>query len=193
MFRSDYTPKSMRPDKDKAAEPTSDHLASFRLFEKGEELFHEGERGGEAYLIKSGRVRITQEKDGTTQDLGIREPNAIIGEISIISDMGRMGTATAEEETVCIALSRAVFRRMLEDLDLETRVVIEFLADYIRSADEGEPADHELARRHHRILEYIVDNPETDSKIARLEPFFALLCRSLIERAGEHAKLTEGG
>ena len=184
VFKDGYTPKAMAPDKLKTApDPESDHLADFRLFEKGEVLFKEGDRGAEAYVIKSGCVRISVVKDNVREDHGIREAPSIIGEMAIVSDMPRMATATAEEETVCIALSRAVMRRLLESVDLETRAIVEFLINHIRDADEGEPPDDEPARRNVRILKHLLESPETEARFKTLDPFFALLCRNLLERA----------
>ena len=184
VFKDDYTPKTMTPDKKKTAlDPESDHLTSFRLFERGEVLFKEGDRGAEAYVIKSGCVQISVVKDNIWEDRGFREAPSIIGEMAIISDMPRMATAIAEEETVCIALSRAVMRKLLESVDLETRAIVEFLIDHIRDADRGEPPDDEPARRNVRILKHLLDSPETKARFETLDPFFALLCQNLVERA----------
>ena len=184
VFKDDYTPKAMAPDKEKTApDSESGHLTGFRLFEKGEVLFNEGDRGAEAYVIKSGSVRISVTKDNVWEDRGIREAPSIIGEMAIVSDMPRMATATAEEETVCITLSRAVMRRLLESVDLETRTIIEFLINHIRDADGGEPPDDEPARRNVLILRHLLESPETGARFETLDPFFALFCRNLVERA----------
>ena len=184
VFKDDYRPKSMTPDKEKtASDPESDQLTGFRLFEKGEVLFKEGDRGAEAYVIKSGRVRISVIKDNVWEDHGIREAPSIIGEMAIVSDMPRMATATAEEETVCITLARVVMRRLLESADLETRTIVEFLINHIRDADGEEPPDDEQARRNVGILRYLLESPETEARFKTLDPFFALLCRNLVERA----------
>jgi len=157
-----------------------DHLARFRLFEAGEILFEEGGRGGEAYIIKSGKVRISH---ASARELGVTGPGQIIGEMAVISDMERIATATAVEETVCVALSRQAMRRMMESVDLEMRTIIEFLVDYIRDSIEGHELDHEEARRNRRILEILMENPDTQTKLALQEPFFRMLCNSLLARA----------
>lgn len=157
-----------------------DHLARFRLFEKGETIFKEGARGSEAFVIKSGKVSITQSPD---RELGTIGTGQIIGEMAVISDMERIATATALEETVCVALSRRAMKRMMESVDLEMRTIIEFLVDYIRAVTEGEDIDHDEARRNHRILEILLESPDTQTKVALQEPFFQLLCTSLLERA----------
>ncbi len=187
MFKQDYTPKtatatigSSGPDID------TDNLTGFRLFEKGETLFIEGKRGAEAYVIKSGSVRISVIKNNVWESIGIRGADTIVGEMAIIADMPRMATATAEEETICITLSRWVLRQLLEKADLETRTIIEFLVNYIReSAERGDAAapDPDQVRRNLRILDHLLRTPEMVTKLEKLDPFFALLCRNLLERA----------
>ena len=160
--------------------PKLDHLARFRLYEPGETIFEEGGRGNEAYIIKSGKVRIAQ---SSARELGTVGPGQIIGEMAVISDMDRIGTATAVEETVCVALSRQAMRYMMNSVDMEMRTIIEFLVDYIRDKTEGLDVDHDEARRNQRILEILMDSPETQNKFAAQEPFFQMLCTSLLARA----------
>jgi len=160
--------------------PALDHLARFRLFEPGEVIFEEGDRGGEAYIIKSGKVEISQ---APTRNLGTIGAGQIIGEMAVISDMERIATATAVEETVCVALSRLAMRRMMDSVDLEMRTIIEFLVDHIRDTAEGLAVDKDEARRNHRILEILMDSADTQNKLAMQEPFFRMLCNSLLERA----------
>lgn len=169
-------------NKAKSREDTTqpDHLARFRLFEAGEVIFREGERGSEAYVIKSGKVSIAQ---SPKRELGAIGPGQIIGEMAVISDMERIATATATEETVCVALSRLAMRRMMDSVDLEMRTIIEFLVDYIRDKTEGIDVDVEKARRNQRILEILMTSPDTQTKLALQEPFFRMLCNSLVERA----------
>ena len=158
------------------------HLARFHLFNVGETLFKEGSRGGEAFIIKSGKVRVTNQEAGT---LGVLGSGEMVGEMAIISDTGRVATAIAEEETLCVALSRKAMQHMLNSVDIETRTIIEFLVDYIAERLEGATTaeDDAAARRTHRILELLLENPDTQTKLALQEPFFRLLCNGLLKRA----------
>jgi len=177
VTKDESTPKRKVPDSG------SDLLTGLRLFKKGEVLFNEGDRGAEAYVIKSGRIKISVLKNNVWEDRGIREAPSIIGEMAIVSDMPRMATATAEEETICITLSRAVMRWLLESLDLETRAIVEFLINHIRDADGDEPPDDELARRNVLILKHLLESPETEARFKALDPVIGLLCRNLADRA----------
>ena len=171
-------PRSEAPDKSPL-----DHLCRFVLFDKGDTLFEEGGRGNEAYIIKSGSVKISQ---GGTTDLGTFGPGEIIGELAVISDMGRIATATALDETVCVALSRQAMQHMMDSVDMEMRTIIEFLVDYIRDVTEGNFVDESEADRNSRILQVLIDSPDTTNKLALQEPFFQLLCKTLLDRAGRN-------
>jgi len=189
MFKErDDTGITAPPKTAKVVQETDDpelllsHLARYHLFQAGETLFKEGDRGAEAFIIKSGKVHVVNQKTGVLGDLG---PGQMVGEMAIISDNSRVATATAKEETLCIALSRKAMKRMLGSIDMETHAIIEFLVDYIDTQLEGNVTDEEQeeARRSHRILEILLENPDTKTKLALQEPFFKLLCNSLLDRA----------
>lgn len=165
-----------------------DHIATFRHFGRDEVLFEQGHRGGEAYIVMSGLVRISREDDGVTQEIDQCGPNNVIGEMAIISDMSRMATATALEDTVCIALSRSSMRRILATIDIEIRTTIEFLIDYIRGTVNGEAVDEDTMRRQDQILKYIVGDAGTKERLKSMEPMLVLLCSCLIHRAEERLK-----
>lgn len=158
------------------------HLVRFHLFKAGETLFEEGGRGREAFIIKSGKVRVETKAHGILGELG---PGQMLGEMAIICDQDRVATATAEGETMCVALSRRAMIHMLDTVDMETRAIIEFLVDFITYKVEGTetPEDISDARNKQRILEILIETPDTKTKLALQEPFFRLLCNSLFERA----------
>lgn len=189
MPMNDHEAKSARTEtKVTAPEDQLDNIASFRYFGRDEVLFQEGQRGGEAYIIMSGQVRMSHEKNGVALEFDRSGPKSLIGEMAIISDMPRMATATADEETVCIALSRSSMRRILAITDVEVRTTIEFLINYIRDVDDGEAGDNDTIRRKHHILKYILGDSDTEEKFGNLEPVLTLLCRCLIQRAEERLK-----
>jgi len=158
------------------------NLVRFHLFEKGDTLFEEGKRGSEAFVIKSGKVRVENKASGVLGTLG---PGEMLGEMAIISDMDRVATATAEQETMCVALSRRAMQHMMDTVDMETRAIIEFLVDYIAYELDGDITDEDRieADQKKRILKILIESPDTKTKLALQEPFFRLLCNSLFERA----------
>ena len=78
-----------------------------RKIYKGDILVREGDIGNEAYIIKSGRVRVA----GTDISRGEGE---VVGEMALLSRDGRRtATLICEEDAELLVLSRDLFREML--------------------------------------------------------------------------------
>ena len=185
MNRDDYDHALARAATHTAAHPDVGvgELTHYRLFDAGEVLFEEGQRGAEAYVIKTGEVRITKSIDGTEQDVGVLCTGSIVGEMAVISDMPRIATATASEETLCVALSRQAVQIMMSSVDLDTLTLITFLIHQAQAKLDGDRVDEDELKRNERILSILLKTPEQMEKLDKLEPFFVLLCHSLLERA----------
>ena len=81
----------------------------------GRKLFREGQSADCGYIIVSGNITLFQETE--TQRVKIRTvgPGAMLGEMALIAQTSRLTGAVAEEETEVIRISRAIFRRILEE------------------------------------------------------------------------------
>ncbi|MEO5337724.1 MAG: cyclic nucleotide-binding domain-containing protein [Magnetospirillum sp. WYHS-4] len=99
-----------------------------RFFPVGATLFRQGDVGGEAYLVVTGRVEVYVTKDGRSVTLGTVERGGIIGEMSLIDDQPRMASARAVSDLEVSVLPRDLFRRRLDRL-AETDPVIRRLID----------------------------------------------------------------
>src|SRR4051812_45706931 len=67
-----------------------------RTLEPGDILTHEGEQGGSLYVLESGRLVV--ERQGV-KIAEIKEPGAIIGEMSVL--LGNESSATVRAERQC--------------------------------------------------------------------------------------------
>ncbi len=99
----------------------------------GATVFAEGDGGDCAYVIESGRVLISIERDGEQIDLALLGPNEMFGEMSIISEGGRSATATALDDCQLLRIGQEQFTRRLDDLDPVLRMVIELMLSRLRS------------------------------------------------------------
>jgi CRP/FNR family transcriptional regulator, cyclic AMP receptor protein len=106
------------------------------VFEKGEVIFSEGERGSTAFLIKSGRVEISRCIDGEQVVLGMLDGNAVFGEMALIEDKPRMATARATEQATCLVIPRLAFKEKLDNLDPFVRGLLRLLSSNLRSVTE---------------------------------------------------------
>ncbi len=168
----------------------ANELLEYRVFMDGEHLFDEGSRGGEAYVIQDGKVRILRFLEDSDDQIGVRGPRDIVGEMAIISDMPRMATAVSVGETYCRVISRQLFRQLVDNADVETQSLIHFLVNFLRHVEPDPDQDEDAGERAARtkrimVARHLVDSEETKSQLERLEPFFSNLCRLLCHRVRE--------
>lgn len=105
-------------------------------FEPGAVLTREGQRGGLAYVVVSGRCAV--ERGGrTVARLG---PGDIVGELSLLDRGPRTATVRAEEPVEVLALAQQDFQALLRRSPTVRRAVLGALAGRLRLVDR------ELAR-----------------------------------------------
>ena len=98
------------------------------VFESGETVIRQGERGEDAFVIVSGFARVV--RDG--RDVARLGAGQFFGEVAMLDGRPRTADVVAETRLRCIALSRETVKRALRDEpDLAWRV-LEVLAGRIR-------------------------------------------------------------
>jgi predicted signal transduction protein with EAL and GGDEF domain len=90
----------------------------------GETLFREGDAPTSAFLIESGRLRITAMVRGQQALLGDVDAGALVGEVAVLDDSPRTATATALEPTVLTAIDRNQFVERLAAADPVMRALL---------------------------------------------------------------------
>ena len=89
-----------------------------KTFDTGARLFKEGDAGDVAYLIKSGKVKITKTGgDGQQKVVGLVGAGGIVGEMALIDDQTRVATVEAMEETTVLVISQDALKSRLEKAD----------------------------------------------------------------------------
>lgn len=77
----------------------------------GEVLFRQGDRGDAMYMLAAGQMNIqVQVPDGEERMLCTLEPNAIMGEVSLLLDEPRIATLVARTEAELWRISRDDFK-----------------------------------------------------------------------------------
>jgi len=86
--------------------------AESRYVHKGEVLFVAGETADGGYIIQEGSFRL----EGASKQAGelIAGPGTLLGELALIREIRRPATATANEPSTVIRISRSLFLKMLE-------------------------------------------------------------------------------
>jgi len=81
----------------------------------GRELFREGQSADCGYIVVSGKITLFHDADDGRITIRSVSPGAMLGEMALIAQTTRLTGALAEEETEVIRISRAIFRRILEE------------------------------------------------------------------------------
>ncbi|MEA2979285.1 MAG: hypothetical protein QOF09_1108 [Alphaproteobacteria bacterium] len=86
--------------------------AESRYVHKGEVLFIAGEAADSGFVIQEGSFRLESPSKSVGQL--IAGPGTLLGELALISEIKRPATATANEPSTVIRISRSLFVKMLE-------------------------------------------------------------------------------
>jgi len=90
----------------------------------GEVLFREGDEPTTAFLIESGSLRITAERDGAPMLLGDLGAGALVGEMAVLDDSPRSATVTALAPCVLTPIDRTQFAERLDAADPVVRALL---------------------------------------------------------------------
>jgi CRP-like cAMP-binding protein len=86
--------------------------AESRYVPRGEVLFVEGETADCGYIIQEGSVHLTSSSRAVGHVTA--GPGTLLGEVALIAETKRPATATANESSTVIRISRSLFLKMLE-------------------------------------------------------------------------------
>lgn len=115
-------------------------LLNRRVFYPGDVIFNEGDRGSQAYVLQSGRVRIEKRlSPQKSVTLGYVEAGGIFGEMALIDNSPRMASAVADQAAVCITISEDALRTKMSKSDPAIRMIIQMLIRLLRRTADDIP------------------------------------------------------
>ncbi len=94
---------------------------------RGEQLFAEGDPGGEAFVITGGEIEIIKKSVGRDVLLAVRHEGDVIGEMSLLEDAPRMASARARTTASAIAIPRDRLDELLDTSQTAVRALFEVL------------------------------------------------------------------
>ncbi|MCW8835616.1 MAG: cyclic nucleotide-binding domain-containing protein [Rhodospirillales bacterium] len=105
-----------------------------RAYDSGDVIFREGESASEAYLVKTGNVRITRNKeDGEARTLANLAVGDILGEMALISDAPRSASALAVDAVTLVVVSRDELDARLKKTDPVVHRILQTLVARLRA------------------------------------------------------------
>jgi CRP/FNR family cyclic AMP-dependent transcriptional regulator len=95
-----------------------------RVYEDGEIIVRQGEKGDCMYVIQKGEVEVVREEGGTEARLAVRGAGDFIGEMAIFEQDVRSATVRALGQARILTIDKKNFlRRIHEDPSLAYRMV----------------------------------------------------------------------
>jgi len=113
--------------------PPQRFLQSYR---KSTVIFEEGSTGNEMYLIHTGSVALTtQRNESGPVTLAVLKPGDFFGEMALVDDAPRSASAVAIEDTQLITLDRAKFLFTVQQQPQFALSVMHTLCQRLRELD----------------------------------------------------------
>ena len=114
-------------------------------YQPGQEIVRQGDTGVGAFIIRSGRVEVIQERSGKTERIGELKAGDVFGEMALLDEFPRSATVRAIEPTTCLGIQRWHFRGILES---HTQIALALLPVLTRRLRSAEAHKHEAAATH---------------------------------------------
>jgi len=104
-------------------------------YSPGQEILRQGDTGVGAFIIRSGKVEIVQEKDGKETRLAVLGPGEVFGEMALLDEFPRSASARAVEPTTALGIQRWHFKGILESHPQLALALLPILTRRIRNAE----------------------------------------------------------
>ena len=101
----------------------------------GQEIVHQGDTGAGAFIIRSGKVEVIQEKDGQQTKLATLGPGDVFGEMALLDEFPRSASVRAVEPTTALGIQRWHFKGILESHPSLALALLPMLVRRIRAAE----------------------------------------------------------
>lgn len=100
----------------------------------GQELFRQGDTGGELFFIQKGRVELTvrHESTGEAAVVAVVEDKSVLGTMSFMEGELRSATAKALTEVECVIVNQVQREKMLEAVPPWFKILVKDLSGNLR-------------------------------------------------------------
>lgn len=107
------------------------------IYPEGRTIIEQGEPAMEAFLIESGRVKVTIEKEGKTVELAQLEADQIFGETALFKGSDYGATVTAMEETTVVKITPDILDIKIRLCDPMIRALIKMMMERQRRSNQA--------------------------------------------------------
>jgi CRP/FNR family cyclic AMP-dependent transcriptional regulator len=106
-------------------------------YERGQDIVREGDTGVGAFIIRSGRCEVLQNRQGEIARLGELRTGDFFGEMALLDEFPRSATVRAIEPTTCLGLTRWHFKGILESHPQIALAILPMLTRRVRTAERA--------------------------------------------------------
>jgi CRP/FNR family transcriptional regulator, cyclic AMP receptor protein len=107
-----------------------------KSFKRGQNLFKEGDKGTDAYLIQKGYVTIWRKNGKNRVNLATRSEGEIVGEMALADDTIRSATVTAETDVEVHLIGQQHLKMMLSMAPITLSLILHQLLESLRTAND---------------------------------------------------------
>ena len=132
-------------DLDKASLEAIANAAVEQTYQPGEYIMRQGDTGVGAFIVRSGKVEVLQERDGKEVMLATLGPGDVVGEMALLDEFPRSASVRAKEPTTALGIQRWHFRGILQSHPQLAVALLPILSRRIRNAEGQLP---QQAARH---------------------------------------------
>ena len=104
-------------------------------YQPGQFIMRQGDTGVGAFIIRSGKVEILQERDGKETKLATLGAGDVVGEMALLDEFPRSASVRAVEPTTALGIQRWHFKGILESHPQIALALLPILSRRIRSAE----------------------------------------------------------
>ena len=102
-------------------------------YQRGAEIFREGQPGEFAYLIEHGEVEVSAIRRGRRTIIATLGPGDLFGEMALLDRRTRSATATAVAETEVVAIGRDQLQQRIKQTDPVLELLLKVILHRFRS------------------------------------------------------------
>ena len=99
-------------------------------------MFHEGDHGGEMFVVQSGLIHITKAFGGEERVLAELGPGEFFGEMAILNNEPRNATGRAASPSVLLVYDKDTFEQMLMNNPNVAVRMVHKLAERLRRTND---------------------------------------------------------
>ena len=130
---------SMFEDLDQKSLEAIANAAVEQRYEPGQDIVWQGDTGVGAFIIRSGKVDVIQDRGGKETKLSTLGPGEVFGEMALLDEFPRSATVRAVEPTTALGIQRWHFRGILESHPQIALALLPMLTRRIRNAEHMLP------------------------------------------------------